>query len=151
MQFNHTNVELSATFDVSNLVSTAGLVPVIRRAGRAGLTELAGKHPTVPTHKGANAGGKVASVVTGILAGAESIEDMRLLRHDGMRHLFNHVSTPSTLGSFLRFFEFGHVRQLDAVASRFLTRESGELLAECEGHAFVDIDDTIIEVEGYLK
>lgn len=95
------------------------------------------------------------SLVAGMLAGADSIEDMRLLRHGGMRRLFDRVYAPSTLGSFLRSFEFGHVRQLDAVASRFLTglthTTPGLLPASNNGYTFVDIDDTIIEVEGYLK
>ena len=154
MQFNHTVSALSAAFDDSNLVSAAGLVPVMRLAERAGLSTLTQQHLSVPSDKGANAGAKVASLVAGMLAGADSIEDMRLLRQGGMRRLFDRVYAPSTLGSFLRAFEFGHVRQLDAVASRFLTgltRESTELLPAGEGYTFVDIDDTIIEVEGYLK
>ena len=154
MQFNHTPAALSAAFNDTNLVSSAGLVPVMRLAECAGLTDLAAKHLTIPTDKGANAGAKVASLVAGMIAGADSIEDMRLLRHGGMRRLFDRVYAPSTLGSFLRSFEFGHVRQLDAVASRFLTgltRESASLLPAGDEYTFVDIDDTIIEVEGYLK
>lgn len=154
MQFNHTPATLSAAFDDANLVSSAGLVPVMRLAERAGLTHLADKHLTIPTDKGANAGAKVSSLVAGMVAGADSIEDMRLLRHGGMRRLFDRVYAPSTLGSFLRSFEFGHVRQLDAVASRFLTgldSETPNLLPAGDEYTFVDIDDTIIEVEGYLK
>lgn len=154
MQFNHTCSALSAAFDDANLVSAAGLVPVMRLAEQAGLTHLAAKHLTVPTDKGANAGAKVSSLVAGMVAGADSIEDMRLLRHGGMRRLFDRVYAPSTLGSFLRAFEFGHVRQLDAVASRFLTglaQRSAKLLPVTDGYTFVDVDDTIIEVEGYLK
>ena len=80
------------------------------------------KHLTVPTDKGANAGLKVASLVAGMVAGADSIDDMALLRHGGMGRVFANAYAPSTLGSFLRAFSFGHVRQLDAVASRFLAR-----------------------------
>ncbi len=154
MQFNHTTSALSAAFDDSNLVSAAGVVPVMRLAERAGLSALTQKHLTVPTDKGANAGAKIMSLVAGMLAGADSIEDMRLLRHGGMRRLFDRVYAPSTLGSFLRSFEFGHVRQLDAVAARFLTgltAVSPDLLPAGVGYTCVDIDDTIIEVEGYLK
>lgn len=154
MQFNHTCSALSAAFDDANLVSAAGLVPVMRLAERAGLMHLAAKHLTVPSDKGANAGAKVSSLVAGMVAGADSIEDMRLLRHGGMGRLFDRVYAPSTLGSFLRAFEFGHVRQLDAVASRFLTglaQRSAKLLPVTDGYTFVDVDDTIIEVEGYLK
>ena len=77
MQFNHTPATLSAAFDDANLVSSAGLVPVMRLAERAGLTHLADTHLTVPTDKGANAGAKVSSLVAGMVAGADSIEDMR--------------------------------------------------------------------------
>lgn len=55
-----------------------------------------------------------------MVAGADSIDDMGVLRHGGMGRIFNKIYAPSTLGSFLRAFTFGHVRQLDAVASRFL-------------------------------
>jgi hypothetical protein len=89
-------------------------------AQRAGLADLADEHLSVPTDKGANAGLKVASLVAGMVAGADSIDDMALLRHGGMGRVFARAYAPSTLGSFLRAFTFGHVRQLDAVASRFL-------------------------------
>lgn len=94
------------------------------------------------------------SLVAGMLAGADSIEDMNLLRHGGMKRLFERVYAPSTLGSFLRAFEFGHVRQLDATASRFLTRLTAEtpaLLPAGDGFTFVDVKDTIIEVEGGIS
>jgi hypothetical protein len=109
----------SAVFDEPNLVSSAGLVPVFVLAESAGLRMLAEQHLTVPTDKGANAGWKVTSLVGGMVAGADSIDDMRLLRHGGMGRLFARTYSPSTLGSFLRSFRFGHVRQLDAVAARF--------------------------------
>ena len=121
MQLCHTPRATSAVFDDPNLVSSAGLVPVLALAGSAGLQELAMQHLTVPTDKGANAGLKVASLVAGMVAGADSIDDMALLRHGGMGRVFAGAYAPSTLGSFLRAFTFGHVRQLDAVASRFLT------------------------------
>ena len=107
-------------FDDPNLVSAAGLVPVLALADGAGLRRLADEHLSVPTDKGANAGLKVASLVAGMVAGADSIDDMALLRHGGMGRIFAKAYAPSTLGSFLRAFTFGHVRQLDAVAARFL-------------------------------
>ena len=107
-------------FDDPNLVSAAGLVPVLALADGAGLRRLADEHLSVPTDKGANAGLKVASLVAGMVAGADSIDDMALLRHGGMGRIFARAYAPSTLGSFLRAFTFGHVRQLDAVAARFL-------------------------------
>jgi len=79
---------------------------------------------------------------------------MNLLRHGGMTKLFDRVYAPSTLGSFLREFRFGHVRQLDAVASRMLVN-LGSRAPLLEHHdserVLVDLDDTIIEVHGYQK
>jgi hypothetical protein len=156
MQLCHTLRATSAVFDDPNLVSSAGLVPVIALARSAGLQELAQRHLSVPTDKGANAGLKVASLVAGMVAGADSIDDMALLRHGGMGRVFTKTYAPSTLGSFLRTFTFGHVRQLDAVASRFLARLATQaplILAPEESNArvMVDVDDTIIEVHGYSK
>ncbi len=156
MQLCHTPRATSAVFDDPNLVSSAGLVPVLTLARSAGLHDLAAKHLTVPTDKGANAGLKVASLVAGMVAGADSIDDMALLRHGGMGRVFAGAYAPSTLGSFLRSFTFGHVRQLDAVASRFLTRLANQApmvpaTQESGQRVMVDIDDTIIEVHGYSK
>ncbi|MET3812639.1 hypothetical protein ABIB14_003775 [Arthrobacter sp. UYEF3] len=146
---------MSVSFDEANLVSSAGLLPVLTLARDAGLHELADEWLTVPTDKGANAGLKIASLVAGMVAGADSIDDMALLRHGGMKRLFNACYAPSTLGSFLRSFTFGHVRQLDAVASRFLGNLAGRapLLGSptAADFVFVDVDDTIIEVHGYAK
>jgi len=156
MQLCHTPRATSAVFDDPNLVSSAGLVPVVALAQSAGLEELAKEHLSVPTDKGANAGLKVTSLVAGMVAGADSIDDMALLRHGGMGRVFAGAYAPSTLGSFLRSFTFGHVRQLDAVASRFLTRLAAQapLIATSSDtieRVMVDIDDTIIEVRGYAK
>jgi hypothetical protein len=155
MQVSHSVRAVSASFDDPNLVSAAGLVPILKIAEKAGLHRLADQWLSVPTDKGANAGLKVASLVGGMVAGADSIDDMAVLRHGGMRKLFSSYYAPSTLGSFLQEFSFGHVRQLDAVASRFLrglTIEAPLLVTEtAAGCVFLDIDDTIIEVHGHQK
>src|SRR5450759_2653279 len=153
MQLSHTHAISSAVFDDPNLVSSAGLVPVLALARSAGLGRLADQHLSVPTDKGANPGLKVASLVAGMGAGADSIDDMALLRHGGMSKVFTGAYAPSTLGSFLRSFTFGHVRQLDAVAARFLTglAATTPLVSGVDAYALVDIDDTIIEVHGYGK
>jgi hypothetical protein len=157
MQLCHRLGRTSAVFDEPNLVSSAGLVPGLALAEAAGLRELADEHLSVPRDKGANAGLKVASLVAGMAAGADSIEDMALLRHGGMGRVFTGGYAPSTLGSFLRAFAFGHVRQLDAVASRFLLALAGltGLLGSAgEGgreYVVVDVDDTVIEVHGHAK
>ena len=110
----------SAVFDDPNLAACAGLVPVLALADAAGRGRLAGAHLSVPGDKGANARLQVASLVAGMVAGADSIDDTALLRHGGMGRVFERAYDPSTLGSFLPAFAFGHVRRLDAVASRFL-------------------------------
>jgi len=91
-----------------------------------------------------------------MVAGADGIDDMALLRHGGMGRVFARAYAPSTMGSFLRSFRFGHVRQLDAVASRFLAGLAARTpvvagLDDPEGYVLVDIDDTIVEVHGYAK
>lgn len=159
MQLSHTPRAMAVSFDDPNLVSAAGLVPTMRLAHSAGLQDLADEHLSVPTDKGANPGLKVTSLVAGMVAGADSIDDMAMLRHGGMKKLFARIYAPSTLGSFLRTFTFGHVRQLDAVASRFLAALAGlsallgnpEHPSESGGYALVDVDDTIIEVHGHQK
>jgi hypothetical protein len=109
---------------------------MVALAQHCGLGALADEHLTVPTDKGSNAGAKVSALVAGMVAGADSIDDMRLLRHGAMGTLFDRPYAPSTLGSFLRGFAFGHVRQLDAVASRLL----GQLHARTP--LLAAIDDT---------
>ena len=153
MRLSHTRPVKSAVFDDPNLVSAAGLIPLMRMAGDAGLADLAAGLLTVPSDKGANPGGKVSALVAGMLAGADSIDDMALLRHGAMPRLFDQPYAPSTLGSFLRSFTFGHVRQLDAVASRFLTGLSARtpLLGGGEQMLLVDLDDSVVEVHGYDK
>jgi hypothetical protein len=153
MRLSHDPAVVAAVFDEANLVSCAGLVPVMGLAETAGLAELAGQWLTVPTDRGANPGGKVTALVAGMVAGADSIDDMALLRHGAMGRVFTRAYAPSTLGSFLRAFTFGHVRQLDAVASRFLTglAATTPVLAGITGPVMVDIDDVIIEVHGHAK
>jgi len=128
-------------------------VPVVALAQRCRLGALADGHLSVPSDKGANAGRKVMSLVAGMVAGADSIDDMALLRHGAMGTIFDHPYAPSTLGSSLRAFTFGHVRQLDAVAARGLSglAETTPVLAAIDDLVFVDVDDTIIEVHGHSK
>ncbi|HEY8914204.1 IS1380 family transposase [Lacisediminihabitans sp.] len=153
MQVFHRSASLSATFDETNLVSAAGLVPAMALAVKSGLPELADKWLTVPDYFGANAGLKVTALVAGMLAGADSIDDMAILRHGGMKKLFVGAYAPSTLGSFLRAFTFGHVRQLDAIACRWLVNvaAAAPIVTGIDEYALVDIDDTIKEVHGYQK
>ena len=153
MQLSHAFPVRSAVFDEPNLVSHAGLVPAMALAARAGLAELAGRRLTMPGGAGFDAGAKVSALVAGMVAGADSITDLAVLRHGGMGRLFTGVRAPSTLGTFLRAFTFGHVRQLDAVAARFLTSltRQAPLISSSAEVTYVDIDDTIRSTYGYAK
>src|SRR5690242_14988345 len=137
MQVSHT---VSAIFDDRNLIGYAGLVPVLQLAQRAGLHDLVDAHLTV---RSPNPVAKSTSVVTGMLCGADSIDDLDVIRHGGMSRVFDDARAPSTLGTFLRSFTFGHVRQLDAVNSRLLIGLAGlvpGLLAGCDQLSYLDID-----------
>ena len=145
---------ISADFDDPNLIGVAGLVPVMALAQKAGLPELVAEHVSVPGSAGANADLKIGSLVAGMVAGADSIEDMDLVRHGGMDRVFAGSRAPTTLGTHLRAYTFGHVRQLDAVGSRTLVGLAGivpGLLAGADQVAYVDVDDTIRATHGYAK
>jgi hypothetical protein len=150
MKLSHTVSAVSVAFDDPNLVSSAGLVPVMALAGRCGLQERAGAGLSVPSP---NAAVKVAAVVAGMVAGADSIDDLDRLRHGGMGRLFAGIRAPSTLGTFLRAFSFGHVRQLDKVAAELLVDLAGHtpLLRDAGQVCFVDVDDTVKPTYGYAK
>jgi Transposase DDE domain group 1 len=145
--------EATARFDDPNLVSCAGVAPVLKLAERAGLHRLVDEHVKLDIPGGVNAHLKVPALVAGMVAGADSIDDMALLRHGGMGRLFTGARAPSTLGTFLRSFTFGHVRQLDAVASRLLVNLAGHtpLLPGAHELTYVDIDDTVRATYGYAK
>jgi len=141
-------------FDDPNLVSVAGLVPTLRLAETAGLHDLLEQRLSVDSP---NPVAKATCVIGGMLAGADSIDDLDLLRHGAMGRLFDGLRAPSTLGTYLRSFTHGHVQQLDAVAGRLLaglTAQVPGLIAGAEhrdGLALIDLDDTIREVHGYAK
>jgi hypothetical protein len=156
MQSSHAAAAVSSAFDDPNLIAYGGLEPVIRLAERCGLPALAGEHIRLPASKdgtGAFPAAKLMSLVGGMVAGADSIDDMDRLRHGAMGRLFSEVRAPSTLGSFLRCFTHGHVKQLHAVARRFLPELARHtpLLPGAGQVAYVDIDDTIRRTYGYAK
>jgi hypothetical protein len=152
----HTAAAVSAVFDDPNLVSCAGLVPVLRLAERAGLHAMAARRVRLPESAGsagANAGAKVASIVAGMVAGADSIDDLGVIRHGALPTLCAGARAPSTVGTFLRGFTWGNVRQLDAVARETLIglARHTPVLAGAEQFAFLDVDSTINRVYGYQK
>jgi hypothetical protein len=149
----HDLTKIHATFDDPNLVSRAGLVPVMALAQRAGLGDLAAEHVRIGRPCGVNPHLKVPCLVAGMIAGADSIEDMGLLRHGAMPVLFGGVRAPSTLGSFLRSFTWGNVLQLGKV-SRLVLGELARRAPVLPGRdvlAFVDIDSQQKRVYGHKK
>jgi hypothetical protein len=149
----HRLAKIHAAFDDPNLVSRAGLVPVMALARRAGLAGLVAEHVRLPRRCGVNAQVKVPGIVAGMIGGADSIDDLDLLRHGAMPALFGGIRAPSTLGSFLRSFTWGNVLQLEK-ASRMLLGELARrapLLPGKETVAFVDIDSMQKRVYGHHK
>ncbi len=102
MRLLHSLAKTHASFDDPDLVSHAGLVPMMALADRAGLADLVAEHVRPGGECGVNAHLKVPCLVAGMAAGADSIDDMDLLRHGAMSMLSGGVRAPSTLGSHLR-------------------------------------------------
>jgi hypothetical protein len=153
VRLSHATVKTRASFDDPHLVSSAGLVPVMALAGRAGLADLVAEHVRPAGDCGVNAHLKVPSLVAGMAAGADSVDDMGVLRHGAMGTLFSGVRAPSTLGSHLRSYSWGNVSQLEKAGRRFLVRLAREapLLPGAGELAFIDIDSTQKRVYGYRK
>src|SRR4026209_2551724 len=107
-------------FDEPNLVSAAGLVPIMELAEQTGLSCLIGKHVDLPSTRGksgaVNPVGKLTTIIGGMICGADSIDDVDVLRAGGTPRVFDEVYAPSTLGIFLREFTFAHANQLAAGA-----------------------------------
>ena len=153
MRLLHSLAKTHASFDDPNLVSHAGLVPVMALADRAGLADLAAEHVRPGGDCGASAHLKVPCLVAGMAAGADSIDDMGLLRHGAMSTLFGGVRAPSTLGSHLRSYTWGNAAQLEKAGREFLIALAREapLLPGAGTLAFIDIDSMQKRVYGHKK
>ena len=156
MQSSHAASMVDVAFDDPNLIADAGLVPVVALAEQIGLPELAAEFVTITdavNSAGANPAAKVMSLLAGMVAGADSIEDVDRLRHAGNAVVFDRIRAPSTLGSFLRAFTHGHVQQLNAVLRQTLIRLAQQvpLLPGAEEVVFVDLDSAHRRVYGYQK
>jgi len=144
-------------FDYENLVSCAGLVPVMALAEQAGLSELISSRVAIASARVASAGvnpaGKLTSIIAGMAAGADSIDDLDVIRSGGTPRLFDEVYACATLGQFLREFTHGHTRQLASVARAHLVNlvKHSELLPSIERQAFIDIDSLLRPVYGHAK
>ena len=157
MQVSHNFMADSAVFDDDNLVSCAGLVPVMTLAEQTGLAELLGEKVHIAETRiksgSANPAPKLATLIGGMCAGADSIEDVDVVRSGGMKTLFDDVYAPSTIGTLLREFSFGHARQLESVLRGHLgvLCARADLLPGAGVRAFVDIDSLLRPVYGHAK
>jgi Transposase DDE domain group 1 len=144
-------------FDDENLVSCAGLVPVMGLAEQTGLSELIFDKVRLRATRVASAGvnpvGKLTSIIAGIAANADSIDDLDVIRSGGMRRLFGGVYAPATLGQFLREFSHGHNLQLASVLRNHLVNlvAHTDLLPGIGERAFIDIDSLLRPVFGHAK
>src|SRR5271167_428749 len=157
VQVSHRFSVDSAVFDDDNLVSCAGLVPVMTLAERTGMSDLLAQtvHIAAPRIKSgsANPAPKLATLIAGMCAGADCIDDVEVLRSGGMKTLFDGVYAPSTIGTLLREFTFGHARQLESVLGAHLVALCAhvDLLPGLDQRAFVDIDSLLRPVYGHAK
>jgi len=144
-------------FDDEHLVSCAGLVPVMALAEQTGLSELIGEKvrftSTRVASAAANPAGKVSAIVAGMAAGADSIDDLDVIRSGGMKRLFGAVYAPATLGQFVREFTHGHALQLASVLRAHLVNLAVrcDLLPGADQQVFVDIDSLLRPVFGHQK
>jgi hypothetical protein len=140
------------SFDETNLVSNAGLLPAAALAQRIDLGGLIDSRLGLAKH-GANSGAKALSVIGSMLVGGDSIDDVAVLRAGGSGQLFDSVRAPSTVGSWLRAHKWSNVRQLDAVSRELLARlwAVGAGPADLAGPLTIDLDSTIVAVHGRAK
>ena len=157
MQVSHRFTATSVVFDEDHLVSCAGLIPVMTLAAQSGLPQLLAdtidiRKPRIKSGS-ANPAPKLATLIAGMCAGAECIDDVDLVRAGGMKTLFDAVYAPSTIGTLLREFTFGHARQLESVLRYHLAGlcERVELLPGADVRAFIDIDSLLRPVYGHAK
>jgi Transposase DDE domain group 1 len=145
---------LRVEFDDERAVSDAGVTLVATLAQRLGIEALAGRLVGLRRERpgAANAGRKVMALVFAMVLGADSIDDCELLRAGRTRRLLGGwMPAPSTLGTFLRAFTFGHVRQLDRLLGEALVRAWRAGAGPGDGRLVIDVDSFVGEVCGRLK
>ena len=144
---------LVVEFDDERLIANAGLLLTSTLSGRLGLERLVEETVDLGERPGAaRPGRKVLSLVHAMAAGADSIDDCDLLRAGGTEAVLGHrAMAPSTLGTFLRSFTFGHVRQLDRVLAESIGRAWAAGAGPGEGRLVIDIDSFVGEVHGCEK
>ena len=152
MQASHDLAGVAVSFDETNLVPCAGLLPAAALAQRMDVAGLVDERLTLPRH-GANGGVKAMTVIGSMLAGGDSIDDTSLLRSGALPRLFDLSRAPSTIGTWLRDFRWHNVRQLDAVSRELLARQwaAGAGPADLSAPLTFDLDSTIVAVFGRGK
>ena len=145
MQSSHGLDRLKTSFDDERLVAHAGLLLPATLAAHLGLRELVDEHVDLGSAPGrANAGDKFLTLVMSALAGGDCIDDANALRAGGTgRVLGCTLKAPSTLGTYLRSFRWGHARQLDAVSRQLLARAWGAGAGPGAAPFTIDMDSTI--------
>ena len=153
MRSSHRPDRIDTAFAGSQLVADAGLLLPATLIGRLGLRELVDRHVGLGRAPGrANAGDKVASLVLSALAGGDCIDDANALRAGGTDAVLGfRARAASTLGTFLRSFGLGHVRQLDHVSRELLGRAFAAGAGPGDGPLTIDIDSTVCETYGLAK
>jgi hypothetical protein len=145
---------LRVEFDDERVVSHAGIALVATLAQRLGIEALAADALRLRRDRpgAANAGRKVMALLFAMVLGADSIDDCDVLRAGRTRRLLGGwLPAPSTLGTFLRAFTFGHVRQLDRLLGRALERAWKAGAGPGDGRLVIDVDSFVGEVHGYQK
>ena len=153
MRSSHSLDRLETAFDDGRLVANAGLLLPATLAQHLGLQELVDAHVDLGAVPGrANAGDKVVTLVASALAGGDCIDDAAALRAGGTARVLGcTVKAPSTLGTFLRSFTWGHVRQLDRVTRDLLARAWAAGAGPGATPLTIDLDSTICETYGLAK
>src|SRR3954447_22889101 len=143
----------AVVFDDERVVVNAGLVLAVTLGRRLGLEQLVDAAVRLGSRPGASRPGrKVLSLVHAMLLGADSIDDCDVLRSGRTETVLGHQAmAPSTLGTFLRSFTFGHVRQLDRVLATALRRAWAAGAGPGDGRLVIDLDSFIGEVHGHAK
>ncbi len=153
MRSSHSLDRLDTAFDDDRLVADAGLLLPATLAQHLGVKELADAHLDLGRAAGrANVGDKLLTLVMSALAGGDCIDDADALRAGGTERVLGHaVKAASTLGTFLRSFRWGHVRQLDAVSRELLARAWAAGAGPGSEPFTIDLDSTICETYGLKK
>ena len=149
---NHPD-RIQIAFDDPRLVANAGLILPVTLAGRLGLSQLVDNHVDLGDAPGrANTGDKILTLVASALAGGDCIDDADVLRAGRTSSVLGCVvKAPSTLGTFLRSFRWGHVRQLDRVSRELLARAWDAGTGPEDSPLTIDIDSTVCETYGLAK